>query len=204
MAVADAAVRTQLRVSFRLAPNEAVFAPTILTWIVLTAIAGVGVLHAAADRTSEPGHGTLAVGETQFPFRVVRCELNDTPDASGYVYELYALARGRVGNDPFFVEVERGRRGSQQQAAIHFYWTDLPTGWWHGGLSPGGEHIDELDRVRRAGGYESMSRWGLFPDQLLARGRRVYTVGSVRFLRMRDGNADANAGFGTLSLTCSE
>lgn len=200
----SAGLRTQLRVGYRnKRPNGFAAGAALLTCSILVAF-GIGAAPSgSAEPTVEPGRGALDIGDSHFQLRVVRCDLRDAPMPSGYVYELYALARGHAEDRPFFLEVERGRRGTDQQAAIRFYWTDLPTGWWHGGLGPGDAQLEELDRVRRASGFESVSRWGLFPDQLIARGRRVLTVGSVRFLRLRDGAADANAGAGRLSLDCS-
>jgi hypothetical protein len=150
-----------------------------------------------------PGHGSFRLRDTVYSFSAVRCELGEDPDPSGYVYELYALARGRERGRPFFIELERGRRNAQRQATIRFYWAELPNGWRHGGLRPAGDNIERLDSIRKANGFESMSRWGLLPDQLVAEGQRIRTVGPVRFLRLRRGTADADAGVGEVSLTCS-
>lgn len=175
-------------------------------WIRISIGLLVGMFCAAADSSAAQdgrvGRGRFDLSDGSYDFSVVRCDLRDVPDATGYTYEIYVLGRGTVGRRPFFIELERGRRGGDPQAAIRFYWTSLPENWWHGGLKADASDASVIDRVHRADGFESVSRWGLLPEQLVATDRKVSTHGPVRFLRLKGGTADAQAGVGELSLTC--
>lgn len=175
-------------------------------WFRLSLGLLIGMICAAAGSSAvqakEAGRGRFDLSDASYDFSVVQCDLEDVPDATGYTYEIYVLGRGVMGRRPFFIELERGRRGGDPQAAIRFYWTSLPQGWWHGGLKADASDASVLDRVHRADGFESVSRWGLLPEQLVVTNNEVSTHGPIRFLRLKGGTADAQAGVGEISLTC--